>query len=285
MTNQNAYGTLDTSILVLHPSSAPHVISTAGALEFEGETALVLPAQKQLKDKMVKVLNEFVSFRKTPGIAVEARLRIESQQRTEFPATHVIRLEGSGVTSDEVMVFRAAAQLILSSLVSQRSFGEQEMEHVLTEDEKFYLNELGSGVAAKFAGKSIPQGFIVRLGINDRHGINVHGNMQLLALKQSAHGTIEGVGRPIGFDEQKSSATLWFRKAANDDDESPNAGKLEVLCHNLDFLRVLAGAYANRNQVEFKALRQPEARKKKSVITLLELREVAANDPDQFQLE
>ena len=285
MTNQKSCETLNAAILVLHPLSAPNVVHSGGALEFEEEGALVLPSQKQLKDTMVRVLNDFVSFRKTPAIAVESRLRVEPQDGTEYPATHVIRLVGSGTTPAEGMVFRAAAQVILTALISQRSFGEQETDHVLTEEEKLFLNELGGDVAAKFASKSITQGFVVRFGATDLHGITVQGVMPPLALEQSAHGTIEGVGRPLGFDEQKSTAIFWFSKAANDGGKVPYEGRLEIVCHNLDFLRTVARAFANRNLLEFKALSQPEPKKKKPVITLLELREVAANDQDQFKLE
>jgi hypothetical protein len=285
MTMQEPSVTFDASILVLHPLSAPQVFNAEGALEFEEEGALVLPVQKQLKDAMVRVLSEFAEFRKTPAIAVESRLRVESQDESEFPATHVVRLVGVGVTSAEVMVFRAAAQVILSSLVPQRSLAEPDMGSSLQENEKCFLRELGDGIAAKFAGKSITQGFVVKFGNADLHGVSVQGSMPALALEQGASGTLEGVGKPLGFNEEKSTAILWFTGAANDDGLSLGRERLEVLCHNLDFLRTLAHAYANRNLVKFKAIRQPEARKKRSVITLLELSEVAANNPDQFQLE
>ena len=285
MTRQKLKGTLDASILILHPACAPCVFHSGGALEFEEEGALVLPAQKQIKNSMIHVLNEFLSFRKTPAIGVESRLRVESRDGTEFPATYVVRLVGSGVTSAEVMVFRAAARFILNAFVPQRSLGDQETDHLLQETEKVFLRELGDGVAAKYAHKSITQGFVVRFGNVDPHGVTLQGIMPALDLEQRAYGTIEGFGRPMGFDEQKSTATLWFTRFANDHESSPDEGRLKILCHDLDFLRTIARAYANRNQLEFKALRQPEARKKKPVITLLELREVAANDLDQFELK
>mgnify|MGYP005862639163 FL=1 len=285
MVIQESSKSFDASILVLHPLSAPHVFNADGALEFEEESALVLPVQKQLKDAMVRVLGEFADFRATPAIALESRFRVESQDESEFPATHVVRLIGSGATTTEVLVFRTAAQFVLGQLVPQKSLGEQGTDHLLNEKEKIFLTGLGEGVAAKFANKSITQGFVVRFGIDDLHGLTLQGMMPTLDLEQRAQGIVEGVGRPMGFDEQKSTATLWFRQAANDQEQSPDEGRLEVLCHDLDFLRTLARAYANRKMVEFKALKQSEARKKRSVITLLELREVADNDSDQFQLE
>ena len=78
MTSHNSIETSDTSILVLHPLSAPNVINTDGALEFEEERMLVLPAQQQLKDAMIRALAEFVSFRRKSVFAIKSRFRVES---------------------------------------------------------------------------------------------------------------------------------------------------------------------------------------------------------------
>ena len=284
MVDEKCSDTFDPLILILHPASAPCVINSSGALEFE-EDALVLPMQKKLKDAMVRVLNDFANFRQKP-FSIESRLRVESHDEKDFPATHVVRLVGSEASSSEVMVFRAAAKFILGELIPQKSIGEQTTDDLLDKQEKSHLKKSGSGIAAKFGGQSISQGFVVKFGTyDDLDGVAVQGQMPALELEQSAYETIEGVGRPMGFDEQKSIAFLWFIKAGNNGDESPNEGRFEVLCHNWDFLRTLAQAYVNRNIVEFRALKQSEPRKKKSVITLLDLREIAADELDQFQLK
>jgi len=291
MTSHNSIETSDTSILVLHPLSAPNVINTDGALEFEEERMLVLPAQQQLKDAMIRALAEFVSFRRKSVFAIKSRFRVESQGLTEFPAINVVRLDGPGVTPDEVSLFRAAGRVILGSMILQRSLGEQDMSHLFSEKERLFLAEQGNVIAAKFANRSITQGFKVRFGVTDLDGITVQGVMPALSLKQRAHGTVAGICRPLGFDEQKGTAILLVTEAANDEEPESNeskeqlTGRLEVVCHNLSLFRTLALAYANRNLVEFKALSQPEARKKKPVFTLLELLEIAANDKDDFKLE
>lgn len=285
MATQESCATLDTTILVLHPSSAPHVVNTDGALEFEEEGALVLPAQKQLKDALIRALNEYASSRKTGAVAVESWLRVDSRSDIEFPATYVIKLVGSGVTSVDVEAFSAAARLILAKLIPQQALGEPEVDSLLGKQDQDVLQSLGEDVAARFANKSIKQGVMIKFGRADSHGITMQGVMPALTVEQGSLGTIEGIERPLGFDEEKSIVILTVRKAANDDKGSHCEGRIEVLCHDLKFLRIVAQVYANCGQVEFKAITQPEARKKKPVITLVELNEVAANELDQFELE
>ena len=80
----------DGTIVVLHPASAPHVVNSGGVLEFEEDSSIVLPAQKQLKDAVVSALNDFRDMRKLAATSVEWRLRIEPTHDVEFPATYVV---------------------------------------------------------------------------------------------------------------------------------------------------------------------------------------------------
>lgn len=285
MATQESCAILDTTILVLHPSSAPHVVNINGALEFEEEGALVLPAQRQLKDALIRALNDYASSRKTEAFAVESWLRVDSRSDVEFPATYVIKLAGSGVTSVDVETFSAAARLLLAKLIPQRALGEPEVERLLGKQDQDILQSLGEDVAARFANKSIKQGVMIRFGSADPQGITMQGVMPALAVEQGSLGTIEGIARPLGFDEEKSIVLLMVKKSAKDDEYSHCEGRIEVLCHDLGFLRIVAQVYASCGQVEFKAITQPDARKKKPAITLLELSAVAANELDQFELE
>lgn len=285
MATQKSSTILDTTILILHPSSAPHVVNTDDGVEFEEEGAVVLPAQKQLKEAMIRALDDYASFRKTAAISMKSWLRVDSRSDVEFPATSVLRLAGSGVTSADVEVFTAAARLLLAKLIPQRALGEPEVERLLGKKEEDVLKSLGEAVAARFANKSIKQGITIKFGSADPQGIIMQGVMPALAVEQGSFGTIEGVARPLGFDEGKSTVTLMVKKSANDDEDPHYEGRMEMLCHDLRFLRIVAQVYANRGQVEFRAITQPEARKKKPVITLLELSEVAVNELDQFELE
>jgi hypothetical protein len=275
----------DGTIVVLHPASAPHVVNSGGVLEFEEDSSIVLPAQKQLKDAVVSALNDFRDMRKVTSIFVEWRLRIEPTHDVEFPATYVVRLVGPGATASEVEVFRAAARWVFSDLIPQRILGEPEDEPILSEKEKEFLGTLSRGIAAKFASRSIKQGVMVRFGFEDLSGATVQGVMPSLTVEQKALGRMWAAGRPLGFDEQKSTVTLWVSPSANDEDASEIEGRTEILCHDLDFLRVFARAYANRSLVKFQVVSQQEARKQKTVLTLLELEEVAVDPAENFDLQ
>ena len=275
----------DGTIVVLHPASAPHVVNSGGVLEFEEESSIVLPAQKQLKDAVVSALNDFRDMRKVTSIFVEWRLRIEPTHDVEFPATYVVRLVGPGATASEVDVFRAAARWVFSDLIPQRILGEPEDEPILSEKEKEFLGTLSRGIAAKFASRSIKQGVMVRFGFEDLGGATVQGVMPALTVEQKALGTVRATGRPLGFDEQKSTVTLWVTPSSSDDDTPELEGRTEILCHDLEFLRVFARAYANRSLVKFQAVSQQDARKQKTVLTLLELAEVAVDPAESFDLQ
>ena len=275
----------DGTIVVLHPASAPHVVNSGGVLEFEEDSSIVLPAQKQLKDAVVSALNDFRDMRKLAATSVEWRLRIEPTHNVEFPATYVVRLVGPGATASEVEVFRAAARLVFRDLIPQRILGEPEDEPILSEKEQEFLGTLSRGIAAKFASRSIKQGVMVRFGFEDLGGATVQGVMPSLTVEQKALGTMWAAGRPLGFDEQKSTVTLWVTPGANDEDASEIEGRTEILCHDLDFLRVFARAYANRSLEKFQAVSQQDARKQKTVLTLLELEEVAVDPAESFDLQ
>ena len=275
----------DGTIVVLHPASAPHVVNSGGVLEFEEESSIVLPAQKQLKDAVVSALNDFRDMRKVTSIFVEWRLRIEPTHDVEFPATYVVRLVGPRATASEVEVFRAAARWVFRDLIPQRILGEPEDEPVLSEKEKEFLRTLSRGMAAKFANRSIKQGVMVRFGFEDLSGATVQGVMPALTVEQKALGTLRATARPLGFDEQKGTVTLWATPGANDEDASEIEGRTEILCHDLDFLRVFARAYANRSLVKFQVVSQQDARKQKTVLTLLELAEVAVDPAESFDLQ
>lgn len=275
----------DATIVVLHPASAPHVVNSGGVLEFEEESSIVLPAQKQLKDAVVSALNDFRDMRKLSATSIEWRLRIEPTHDVEFPATYVVRLVGPGATASEVEVFRAAARFVLRGLIPQRILGEPEDEPILSEKEQEFLGALSRGISAKFANRSIKQGVMVRFGFEDLSGAKVQGVMPSLTVEQKALGTIWAAGRPLGFDEQKSTVTLWVTAGSNHDDASELEGRAEIFCHDLEFLRVFARAYANRSLVKFQAVSQREARKQKTVLTLLELQEVAVDPAENFDLQ
>jgi len=275
----------DGTIVVLHPASAPHVVNSGGVLEFEEDSSIVLPAQKQLKDAVVSALNDFQDLKKLAAISVEWRLRIEPAHNVEFPATYVVRLVGPGATASEVEVFRAAARLVFRDLIPQGILGEPEDESILSKKEQELLGTLSRGIAAKFASRSIKQGVMVRFGFEDLSGATIQGVMPSLTVEQKALGTVRAAGRPLGFDEQKSTVTLWVTSGANHDDTPELEGRTEILCHDLDFLRVFARAYANRSLVKFQVVSQQDARKQKAVLTLLELAEVAVDPAASFDLQ
>ncbi|ERS83766.1 hypothetical protein Q667_03560 [Marinobacter sp. C1S70] len=275
----------DGTIVVLHPASAPHVVNSGGVLEFEEDSSIVLPAQKQLKDAVVSALNDFRDLKKLAAIYVEWRLRIEPAHNVEFPATYVVRLVGAGVTTSEVEGFRAAARFVFRDLLPQSLLGEPEDEHLLSTKEKKFLRTLSRGIAAKFANRSIKQGVMVRFGFEDLSGATVQGVMPALTVEQKALGTVRATGRPLGFDEQKSTVTLWVTPSSSDDDTPELEGRTEILCHDLEFLRVFARAYANRSLVKFQAVSQQDARKQKTVLTLLELAAVAVDPAESFNLQ
>ena len=72
MATQESCETLDTTILVLHPSSAPHVVNTDCALALEDEGQLVFAAQQMLHDAMLRSLTESAISRKKGGMAVDS---------------------------------------------------------------------------------------------------------------------------------------------------------------------------------------------------------------------
>lgn len=203
-----------TTILVLHPVSAPSVVNTDGALEFEEEGALVLPAQKQLKDALIQALIEYASCRKIAATCIKSRLRVDVGSNVEFPASYVLRLSGTDITSAEVNVFKAAARFVLAKLIPQQELGEPQTEHLLGEKDKHILRSLGEDVAARFAGKSFRQGIVIKFGSTDSQGIKLQGVMPALAIDHSSIGTVIGIARPLGLDEEKSTVTLLVEKPA-----------------------------------------------------------------------
>ncbi len=277
----------DSIVLIFHPSNAPNFFNSDGVLEFDGEGSIALPIQKQFKDAMVKMLTEFAAFRQSPVVDVESRLRVDPNNEPEFPATHVVRLVGQDVGINDVERFRAAAQFVVREFMPQRSIEEIEMEHFLSEDEKKFLGICARCIAAKFANKSITQGFVVRFGPADLHGVIVQGVMAPLLIEEKANTTIHGEARPVGFDANKHTIILSCDEAANDPRESPfSKGPVELHCHDAQMLFTVAQAYLNRAQVSYTALVQLAAKTQKPVITLTCLREVeVANDPGHFDLD
>jgi|SRR5690554_3156935 len=284
MVTNNPCETFDTTILVLHPSTAPHVVNTGDALEFE-DGAMVLPVQTQLKDALVRALSDFAGARKAANVVIESPLRVQPGSENEFPATQVIRLAGSGVTASDVTEFRAAAQLILSTLIPQQTLGDIEPAPSLTSSEMDALRLLADEFAAKFASRSIKRGVAIRFGNDELHGLTVQGVMPALTLEQRAIGTLQSKAKPMGFDDQKGHAILWVMPVTGNDEIAQIQGRIEVLCHDPELLRILARAYANRSAVEFRALRQREARKQKMVMTLLELKELPPDHLNAFELQ
>lgn len=287
MKAQNQLEDHDLIVLVLHPSNAPNIVSADGALEFDSDGSIALPVQRQFKDAMVRVLTEFAVFRQSPVVDVESRLRVDPHNETEFPATHVVRLVGNDVGINDVEVFRAAAQFTVREFIAQRSIEEIDMEHFLSEDEKEFLSDRAQDIAAKFANKSISQGFVVRFGTADPHGVLIQGVMAPLLIEEKVSTTLSGLAQPKGFNESTSTIILFYHEAANDSGESPHSsGPIELHCHDVQMLRTVAQAYANQAQVSFTALVQQAAKTKKVVLTLTGLREVeVANDSENFELD
>jgi hypothetical protein len=272
--------------LKIAASNAPTVSSSDGALEFEEEGAITLPIQKSFKDAMVKVLADFAGFRESSILDIESRLRVNWSDDSEFPATHVVRLVGPGVGYEEVAVFRAAAQFAIRELIPQRSTGEIETEELLTGAEKEFLGTLGRRIAGKFANKPITQGFVVRFGPDDLNGVTIQGVMAPLLIDEKVNFTTKGRGYSMGFDESKNTVFIHCVEGANDTGEPINTStRLELNCHDVRMFLTMAQAYVNRSQILFMALVQKDARQKKEVITLTQLSEIAANDPDDFTLE
>lgn len=278
--------TLDPVILIFHPSNAPRVSSSDGALEFEEEGAITLPIQKLFKDAMVKVLTDFAGFRESSILDIESRLRVNWSDDSEFPATHVVRLVGPEVSAEAVAVFRAAAQFVIRELVPQRSTGEIEMAHLLTGADKEFLGTLGRRIAGKFANKSITQGFVVWFGSADLNGVTIQGVMAPLLIDEKVNSTMRARGYSMGFDETKNTVIINCVEAANDNGEPINTStRLELNCHDARMFLTIAQAYVNRSQISFMALVQKDAKHKKEVLTLTQLSEIAANDPADFTLE
>jgi hypothetical protein len=276
----------DSIVLIFHPSNAPNFFNSDGVLEFDGESSIALPMQKQFKDAMVKILTEFAAFRQSPVVDVESRLRVDSHNETEFPATYVVRLVGHDIGVSYVERFRAAAQFVVRTFMAQRSIEEIEVEHLLSEEEKDFLRVCAGRIAAKFANKSIPQGFVVRFGPDDPHGVIVQGIMAPLLIEEKLNTTISGSARPMGFDVDKNTVILLCDQAANDPGESTySKGPIELHCQDSQMLTTLAQAYVNCAEVSFTALVQLATKTKKPVITLTCLQEEkVANDPKSFDL-
>lgn len=284
---QNELENHDLVILVFHPSNAPNIVSADGALEFDSDGSIALPVQKQFKDLMVRVLTDFAVFRQSPVVNVESRLRVDPHNETEFPATHVVRLVGNGVSVNDVEVYRAAAQFTVREFIAQRSIDEIDMEHFLSEDEKVFLSDRAQEIAEKFANKTITQGFVIRFGPADHSGVIVQGVMAPLLIEEKANTTIRGCARPIGFDENRNTIILFCDEAANDSGESPfSKGPMELRCYDAQMLFTVAQAYVNRAHVSYTALVQRAAKTKKAVLTLTGLWEVeGANDSENFELD
>jgi len=273
---------MDGIIMVSHQLSPPTVTHFNGALEFDGEGVFASAQQKLLRDFMAHALGEFARFRKDTNIDVESRLRLESPDETEFPATIIVRIIGTDISSAQVEDYRAAAQAITRVLVRQSSLGETDLVGRLTDEEQSFLSEKGNELQARFANRLVTQGFFVSFGAEQLGGVTIQGTMPTLVSDEAVQERIQGTARLIGFDEARLKVSLQV-ESVNDGAEAK--GRLEALCPNERFLRILAGAYANRHMVEFLALRQPSVGRSRSVITLVELEEISSNDPEFFQLD
>ncbi|WP_394244146.1 hypothetical protein [Halopseudomonas laoshanensis] len=277
---------IDTTILVLHPSSAPHVVNAGGALEFQEEAELILPAQKQLKNSLVRALNKLADARKVDDVTVEWRLRVDPETGVEFPATYVVRLAGPNIKTTDVEDFRAAAQLILGKLVPQRALGELDPEPTLRSADLELIQPLAQEFASQFANRSITQGVMIRFGSAELDGVTVQGVMPTLIIEHNALEILSGVAKPMGFDESQDSAILLVIPKTDQDESSQIQGRTKFLCHNPDFLKTLATAYVGRRLLEFEAVRQRDARSQKTILTLRSLKEVPPSQThDSFELQ
>jgi len=267
---------------VLHPSTAPQVVSTGAALEFLTSDELILPPQRRLKNELVRLLSEFAGKRSRGSFSVESTLRVERGDGVEFPASYVVRLSGAGVTEEDVKIFQTAARLLLSRMTTQTDLWNQPAEGMLQAEDLDVLQPMAGEFARQFSGSSIRQGVMVRLGSSDSEPITIKGRVPALILQHRAPELVSGTARPIGFDEEKNFVALSVNSVG--EDQPPRSPKrLEILCPTPVFLRTLATAYANRSMVEFQAFSQLEATSQRPILTLRSLKEIDIG-PESYEL-
>ena len=283
MTTKQSASAIDTIIAVLHPSTAPNVVNTGGALEFETNDELILPTQRRLKNELVRALSDFANRRHKSGFFVTSTLRIQPDDDVEFPATCVIRLAGASVTRADVGDFQAAAKLLLTALIPQKEIWDLPNESVLQSDDLTVLQTIAKDFSHQFAGRAIRQGVMIRIAGKQSETLTIQGAMPALTVQHSATQLISGTARPIGFDEEKNLIALDV-SSVTDDTQLPIHKRVEVLCPTPAFLRILATAYANRNMLEFQALRQLDATNQKTILTMQSLKEVVLS-PEAYELQ
>lgn len=207
---------LDTIIAVLHPSTAPQVVSTGGALEFETNDDLIPPPQRRLKNALVRALSDFASRRQKSGLFVTSTLRIQPDD-VEIPASCVIRLTGASVTMADVAEFQSAARLLLNRITPQTDLWNQPAEGMLQEESLDVLQPMAAELAQQFAGRTIKQGVMVRFGGAETDAMRIQGSMPALTIEHSATQLISGTARPVGFDEFKNLIALYVNSATDDE--------------------------------------------------------------------
>lgn len=285
MTTQTVPEAPESIILVFHPANAPSIFSTDGVVEFEEDAGISLPTQKAFKDAVVKVLMEFAEHRSSGGLEISARLRVDTGSQSGYPAAHVVRVAGHGVTAQETRVFRAAAQYVVGEFVAQMSLGERGEQRLLSAEDQAFLSDRSREIGRKFANKSITQGFVVRFGASDEHGTVIQGQMPPMPVVEKSNGTVTGFAYPVGFDAR--SHTVVLKTEAANDDGKPLRKTQDVVfkCLDAQMLKTVAQAYINASRLSFKALLQRDSPNRKGDLTLTALSEVAANDDQSFELE
>lgn len=274
---------IDKTVLIIHSASSARFEITEEGLEFAEEDELLSPVQRQLKHALAGALGDYARFRKMDGIEIEACACAQFQNEFLYPFFLLVRLRGQKVTVAHVQEFKAAAQSILSLLVPQMGLDDKPA-YTLGERELDFLVRSGKSLASRFAGKSIRQGIMVRFGSRDLQGFVIQGPMPTLTVEQEAVAVITAIGKPMGFDEPKGTAAVWIISQNGTDDTEKFEGRVDAQCHDLGLLRVMARAYANRNFLKLKVIVQLSAGKKKKVMTIMELEEVAAEQADEFEL-
>ncbi|KXS54573.1 MAG: hypothetical protein AWU57_1056 [Marinobacter sp. T13-3] len=274
------------NVVTLHPVTAPQFHDADGVIEFTEDSELVLPTQMQFRDVIVRLLNELKQVRGTPDVIIEHCLQVDTTHSSDHPTTQVVRICGQAASTTEVLIYRAAVQYVLNELLCQMEAGSMNMEPLLTDAEKEFLDGHAQRIRSKFACKKVKRGFVIDFLDTDTSPVAIQGTLPELEILEKQAASIEGTARAYALDEAASRGSVWLRETVTDSSEPYESEKLEFFCGNTDFLRVLARSFANQTLVSFKAIKQTNSKTKKSVWTLTKIQEIETTiEPNHYHYE
>lgn len=282
--SKNCSEDLDTTIVLLHPASAPTVTIQGDSIEFQQEADLILPNQKKLKNSLVGKLAQYSETQKDKKIQVLSALRIDPKTGDKFPANYVIRIDGPGITAADVNHYTGVVRQMLSTLSPQQTLGCVDQKLALEPTDLEIIKPLTQELAREFAGTNFSRGLTIKYGNSSLDTMTLQGVMPPLTIEHQAPEKIRGKAKPVGFDEEKHIAILNVIPATIEGKYLQKRNRIEVLCSSPDLLRTLASAYSKRSLLEFEALRQLDATNQKTILTLQSLQETALA-PESFELQ